>query len=65
MARVIKAKWICESRPLSVTKGKVYDVVSIDKGWYRIKTDPPIADEALYPPECFEAITEQRLREMG
>lgn len=54
MAGLKKAKWICESRPMSVTKGKVYDVLSIDKGWYRIKADPPISDEVLYPAECFE-----------
>jgi len=50
----MKAKYIGESRPMSVTNGYVYYVKEIDKGWYRITSDPPIADEVMFPPECFE-----------
>ena len=34
----------------------VYDVISIEKGWYRIMTD--LDEDYLFPPECFEIIEE-------
>ena len=37
-------------------KGKVYDVISIEKGWYRIMTE--LDDDYLFPPELFEIVEE-------
>ena len=33
-------------------RDKFYNVISIEKGWYRILTD--LDDDYLFPPECFE-----------
>ena len=35
-------------------KDKVYDVISIEKGWYRIMTE--LDEDYLFPPECFEIV---------
>ena len=35
-------------------KGKVYDVMSIERGWYRIMTE--LDEDYLFPPECFEIV---------
>jgi len=37
-----------------LTKGKIYDVISIEKDWYRIIDDT--GEDYLYPPEAFEII---------
>ena len=39
---------------VAVTFGKVYDVLSIEKGWYRIMTE--IDEDYLFPPEAFEIV---------
>ena len=36
---------------------KVYEVISIEKGWYRVMTD--LDEDYLFPPECFEIIESQ------
>ena len=43
------------SDPLELLNGKVYDVLSIEGGWYRIVDET--GEDYLFPPECFE-ITE-------
>ena len=35
-------------------KDKVYEVLSIEKGWYRIMTE--LDEDYLFPPECFEIL---------
>lgn len=35
---------------------KVYDVISVEKGWYRIMTE--LDEDYLFPPECFEIVEE-------
>ena len=35
----MKVKWNGETEPLVLTKDKVYDVISVEKGWYRIVDD--------------------------
>ena len=54
----MKVKYIGESKPLELTKNKVYEVMSVEKGWYRILIDPPIAEDYLYPPKLFEVVEE-------
>lgn len=51
----MKVKYIKETSFLVLTKGKVYDVVSVERGWYRIVDDS--GDDYLYPPEAFEIIS--------
>ncbi len=41
---------------VAMVYGKIYDVISIEKGWYRIMTE--IHEDYLFPPELFE-ITEK------
>ena len=52
----MKVKNKGETSFLIATKGKVYDVLSVEKGWYRIVDDS--GDDYLYPPEMFEVIEE-------
>ena len=35
--------------------GKIYDVISIENGWYRIMSE--LDEDYLFPPEAFEIIS--------
>lgn len=50
----MKVKYIGESDPIALINGKVYEVISVEKEWYRIidETD----DDYLYPPDAFEIV---------
>lgn len=50
----MKVKFTGESDPFALLHDKIYDVVSIEKGWYRIidETD----EDYLYPPAPFEIV---------
>ena len=48
----MKAKWNGKTEFLVLTEGKEYDVLSIEKGWYRIVDDS--GEDYLYPSELFE-----------
>ena len=37
---------------MCLTENKIYEVLSIEKGWYRIVDDT--GEDYLYPPENFE-----------
>lgn len=37
-----------------LTQGKIYDVISIERNWYRIVDDS--GEDYLYPPECFDEV---------
>lgn len=51
----MKAKYIGEDL-VAVERGKVYNVISVEKGWFQIMTE---LDEAyLFPPELFEVVEE-------
>lgn len=50
----MKVKSITPTRFLETTNGKVYDVLSVEKGWYRIVDDS--GDDYLYPPQMFEVV---------
>ncbi len=47
---MIKVKYIGEES-IAFTKDKVYEVMSVEKGWYRIMTD--LAEDYLFPPKVF------------
>jgi hypothetical protein len=52
----MKVRYLGETSPLELTHGKVYEVLSIEKDWYRIVDDTD--EDYLYPPEDF-AVVEQ------
>ena len=41
---------------MDVLPGKVYEVLSVEGGWYRIVDES--AEDYLYPPNDFEEVTE-------
>lgn len=49
-----KAKWKGKTEFLMLTHDKIYDVISVEKGWYRVIDDS--GDDYLYPPEQFEIV---------
>ena len=54
-------KYIGPTAPLELTIGKVYEVRSIEKGWYRLTNDfgdypGELLPGYLYPPELFEVV---------
>ena len=51
---MMKVRWIGKSINLTLTKNKIYDVISIEKKWYRILDDS--GEDYLYPPENFEIV---------
>nr|DAI66263.1 MAG TPA: hypothetical protein [Caudoviricetes sp.] len=50
----MKVKYIGKSDPLELINGKIYNVISIEKGGYRIIDET--SEDYLYPPELFEII---------
>lgn len=52
----LKVRYIGEYDLVGLKKDKVYEVISIEKGWYRIMTD--LGEDYLFPPEVME-ITEE------
>ena len=50
----MKVRFLGETSLLELTHGKVYDVLSIEKGWYRVVDDSD--EDYLYPPEDFEVV---------
>jgi hypothetical protein len=50
----LNVKFIGESDPLALLKNKIYKVISIEKGWYRIKDET--GEDYLFPPEAFEIV---------
>lgn len=41
---------------VALDKDKTYDVMSIEKGWYRIMTE--LDEDYLFPPKVFEVVEE-------
>lgn len=50
----MKVRFIGETEFLVLTHNKIYTVLSVEKGWYRIVDDS--GDDYLYPPENFEIV---------
>lgn len=50
----IKIQYVGNSVPFELTKGKLYDVISVENGWYRIEDDT--GEDYLYPPDVFEVV---------
>ncbi len=51
----MKVRYIGETDPLGFKYGEIYEVLSIEKGWYRI-VDPFLKEDYLYPPSFFEIV---------
>ena len=41
---------------LALLNGKTYEVISVEKGWYRIMTE--LDEDYLFPPNAFEIVEE-------
>ena len=41
---------------VAMEQNKIYDVISIEKGWYRIMTE--LGEDYLFPPHLFEIVEE-------
>ena len=50
----MKVKYIGATKTLALQKDKVYEVLAIEKGWYRIMTE--LDEDYLFPPKQFEII---------
>ena len=45
-------RYLGETDPLELVHGKQYEVISIEKNWFRIIDET--GEDYLYPPELFE-----------
>ena len=52
----MKVKFIGKTEFLVLTNGKIYDVMSVEKRFYRIVDDS--GEDYLYPPKYFEVVEE-------
>lgn len=52
----MRAKYSGKTEFLVLTNGKVYEVLSVERDWYRIVDDS--GEDYLYPPELFELVND-------
>lgn len=50
----MKVKWKGETEFLVLTHNKTYEVIAVEKDWYRIVDDS--GEDYLYPPDNFEIV---------
>lgn len=50
----MKVKYIGNHDTLAFEKNKIYEVMSIEKEWYRIMTE--LDEDYLFPPNLFEIV---------
>ncbi len=50
----MKVKWKGKTEFLILTHDQIYDVLSVENGWYRIVDDS--GEDYLYPPEKFDIV---------
>ncbi|MBR4691248.1 MAG: hypothetical protein IKP17_00650 [Oscillospiraceae bacterium] len=50
----MRVKYTGNYYKVAFDKTKAYDVISIEKGWFRVKTET--GEDYLFPPECFEIV---------
>lgn len=53
---MMKVKYLGKTEFLVLTNGKIYEVLSIERGFYRIADDS--GEDYLYPKHYFEVIKE-------
>ena len=49
----MRAKYIGKDL-VAMQHGKTYDIISVERGWYRILTE--LDEDYLFPPEAFEIV---------
>lgn len=54
VSETMKVRWKGETDFLMLTHDKIYTVLTIENGWYRLIDDS--GEDYLYPPEKFEII---------
>lgn len=52
----MKVKFLGKTEFLVLTNGKIYDVISVERGYYRIVDDS--GEDYLYPSKYFEVVEE-------
>ena len=52
----MKVRYLGKTEFLVLTNNKVDDVISVEKGWYRVVDDS--GEDYLYPPKYFEIVEE-------
>lgn len=50
----MKVKFLGKVQTLALEYGKVYEVMSVEKGWLRIMTE--LDEDYLFPPEQFQIV---------
>lgn len=50
----MRVRYLGQTDFLVLTHGKLYEVLSVERGWYRIIDDS--REDYLYPPDCFEIV---------
>ncbi len=50
----MKVKFLGKTESFVLTHGAVYEVLSVEKGWFRIVDDS--GEDYLYPPHLFDVI---------
>ena len=53
----MRVKYQGETDYLVLTNTKIYDVISVERGWYRIVDDS--GEDYLYPSELFTEVTDE------
>lgn len=61
----MKVRFLGDSDPFALLNGKIYDVLCIENGWYRIIDETGIdsSDEIpgyLYPPDAFDIVEDDK-----
>ena len=52
----MKVRYIGEADTLAFARDKTYNVIAVEKGWYRILTE--LDEDYLFPPRIFEIVEE-------
>ncbi len=52
----MRVRYIGDADTLAFEVGKTYEVISVEKGWFRIMTE--LDEDYLFPPTMFEIVKE-------
>lgn len=50
----MRVRYIDPADIVALDREKIYEVISVEKGWYRIMTE--LDEDYLFPPEAFEIV---------
>ena len=50
----MKVKYLGKIDTPALENGKIYDVIAVEKGWFRVMTE--LDEDYLFPPEQFEVV---------